>query len=305
MTARGGVSFALNAFLETERKKVEEALAEALDELLPEFPGPTREAVRHGVTTGGKRLRPILCVSAYGAAGGTDPSGALRLAASLELIHAYSLMHDDLPCMDDAPLRRGRPTPHTLHGEEATMLGGAALIPAAHLHAWRACARMGLDESMGRQVVRALAAASGGEGMVGGQVLDLLGEGVELKLEELDRLHAMKTGALLTASLRIGALAAEASPATLRALVEYGHAIGLAFQVTDDILDATSDVGALGKEPSDADLAKSTYVSLLGVEPARAAADDLVQRALEALGASGILSPALEALARYTVHRAH
>lgn len=299
--------FDLARFLEGERDRVDAALARALDDLLPLMAPDVRGPVRDGVTAGGKRLRPILCLTAYEAirgGGQTRPEGGIdALAVSLELVHAYSLMHDDLPCMDDAPLRRGRPTPHTVHGESATMRGGAALIPAAHLQAWRAAGAMGLPDGVRRELVTTLARAAGGEGMVGGQALDLLGEGRSLAREALDELHRRKTGALLTASLRMGGLAAEAASGPLGALEAYGRAIGLAFQIADDVLDATADARALGKNPSDEALDKSTYVGLLGVDGARDEAEALVHEAISHLDAAGIESLALRALARYVVSR--
>jgi geranylgeranyl pyrophosphate synthase len=295
--------FDLERFLRRERERVEKALERALADLLPLLPPAVRGAVRDGVTAGGKRLRPILCLTAYAAAGGRDEAEIPALAVSLELVHAYSLMHDDLPCMDDAPLRRGRPTPHTIHGEEATVRGAAALIPAAHLQAWRAGGAMGLPDEVRRELVATLARASGGDGMVGGQALDLLGEGRSLGREALDGLHRRKTGALLTASLRMGGLAAEASAPALAGLEAYGRAVGLAFQIADDVLDATADADRLGKNPSDAALEKSTYVALLGVEGARAEAAALVETALARLADAGLEAPALEGLARYVVSR--
>ncbi|TVP47062.1 MAG: polyprenyl synthetase family protein [Gemmatimonadales bacterium] len=316
--AKAQPSFDLDRFLHAERARVEVALEAALGRVLPRLDAALRGPVRQGVTTGGKRLRPILCVEAWRAsaveaqaadaaagetAGEAGDEAIYAVAASLELVHAYSLMHDDLPSMDNAPLRRGLPTPHMTWGEEATTLGGAALIPAAGLEVWEASGRMNLPDPDRRELLRTLARAAGAGGMVGGQALDLEGEGRALGLEELDALHRAKTGALLTASLRMGALAARAPVSRLAALEAYGRAIGLAFQVADDILDATASAEALGKNPSDATLDKSTYVRHLGVEGARAEARKLVAEAIEALADGGVASPALVALARYVVER--
>ncbi len=292
----------LKEFLSVERERVEDALGRALAQLGPKVPDQLRGAFQHGVTGGGKRLRPILCVAAYRAAGGTDPA-IYDLAVSLELIHAYSLMHDDLPCMDDADLRRGEPTTHRVHGEERTTVAGTLLIPGASLQAYRAAESMGIPEPVRRDLVGELSRASGGGGMVGGQVLDLLGEEEELGAPELDDLHRRKTGALLRASLRMGGIAADVPPEGLDGLDRYGATIGLAFQIADDVLDATASAEELGKNPSDAELGKSTYVSLFGVEEAGRKARELVSAGVDALKAGGLASPELEALARYIVER--
>ena len=289
-------------FLARERVRVEESLREALADLLPRVPQAHREALGHGVLSGGKRLRPILCVAAYRAAGGRD-EGIYALAASLELIHAYSLMHDDLPCMDDAELRRGEPTTHKLHGEGATMVAGALLIPLAARQAWVSARGMGLGPEEGRALVAELSRAAGGGGMVGGQFLDLLGEERSLSAPELDDLHRRKTGALLRAALRMGGVAARADETIIESLDAYGAAIGLAFQIADDLLDATSTAQDLGKNPSDAALGKSTYVTLFGVEEAGRRANVLVETAVSALKKGGLQAPELEALARYIVER--
>lgn len=295
--------FDVQAFLAEQGPAVEEALERALLALLPALPEALRGPLRHGVMSGGKRLRPILCVAAYEACGGEVSDATYDLAVSLELIHAYSLMHDDLPCMDDADLRRGTPTPHTLFGEAETARAALALIPAASGQAWRACLELGCDEGVARQVVLELNRAAGAGGMVGGQVLDLFGEDQTLDAEELDGLHRRKTGALLTCSLVVGGLAAGAKERTLGALERYARAIGLAFQVADDLLDATASAGDLGKNPSDAALGKSTYVSLYGLEEAGRRAGELVAEARRALEEAGVHAPALEALASYIVSR--
>jgi len=293
----------LVALLEAERVRVEAALERALAALDADFRGDLRAAVRHGVLSGGKRLRPILCVRAYEACGGSMGPAAYDLAVALELIHAYSLMHDDLPSMDDAALRRGRPTTHRAHGEEVTMRAGAALIPAAGLQARAACRALGCPPDRTRAVAEALLEAAGAGGMVGGQWADLLGEGRSLSASELDDLHRRKTGALLAASLTMGALAAGAPAKLVDALDEYGRAIGLAFQIADDILDATQAAETLGKNPSDAALGKSTYVSLHGLANARALAQGEADRAVRALTGAGIRAPALVALAAYVIER--
>lgn len=322
----------LSDYLATEVARVEQALERSLGRLESRFggagrvergglerrpsdgtrAGPARRrlldpdvlsAIHHGVLTGGKRLRPVLCVTAYGACGGDRSDAVYDLGAAIEMIHAYSLMHDDLPCMDDAELRRGRPTVHRVYGEESTMLAGWALIPVAAMQALEACMALGCDLDRSRRVVRRLLEAAGAGGMVGGQWLDLLGEGRALGPAELDGLHRRKTGALLAASLVVGATAAGASRATVDALRDYGRAVGLAFQIADDILDATSSAEALGKNPSDAHLDKSTYVALHGLEEARWRARGQVDAALAALSGAKIESPALGALARYVVER--
>jgi len=300
----GAVAPDLAGFLAEEGVRVDGALRRALQEMEGALPPPLMAPLRHGVLVGGKRLRPILCVAAYRASGGTEP-GIDDVAAALELIHAYSLMHDDLPCMDDADLRRGRPTPHRVHGVVPTAVAGAALIPAALLHAYRATLRLTRSPVVAARVVREIAGAAGGGGMVGGQALDLLAEGTELTPPALDRLHALKTGALLAASLRVGGIAAGAPEGAVDALDRYGRRVGLAFQIVDDLLDATGSVEELGKNPSDREMGKSTYVSLHGVEYARERAVVQVEAACQALTGAGLDSPLLAALARYMVGRTH
>lgn len=302
--------FDLGAFLADEVPRVDAALDRALAAApVAGLDDAVAAAVAHGVRSGGKRLRPILCVEAWRAAGGPaagvapDDPRAYDLAASLELIHAYSLMHDDLPCMDDADLRRGQPTTWRVHGSAATVQGGVALIPLAARQAWTGALALGCTPDRARDVCRTLLRAAGSEGMVGGQGLDLLGEDRTLESHELDELHAHKTGALLTASLVMGARAAAAPPPVRDALEAFGRHIGLAFQIADDVLDATATAEALGKTPSDADLGKSTYVALHGLAAARARGEEEVGAALSALDGAGIASPALRALARYVVRR--
>ena len=297
--------FDLHQYLACERERVEAALERALSWLARRLPPDVGPAVRHGVLGGGKRLRPILCVTAYRACGGRGDGAAYDLAVSLELIHAYSLMHDDLPCMDDAELRRGRAATHRQHGETTTIVAGATLIPGAALQALRSAEALGCAAPQRERVVVALLEAAGAGGMVGGQWLDLLGEGRSLSQEELDGLHRRKTGALLAAALIMGAAAAGAPAATREALATYGRSVGLAFQITDDILDATSTAEALGKHPSDQDLEKSTYVALHGLESADARARQLAAEARRALQGVGLRDPALTALADYVVDRRH
>ena len=293
----------LDVELAAERERVELALERAVATLARELPADVRDAVAHGVLGGGKRLRPVLCACAYAACDGEPADALYDLAASIEMVHAYSLMHDDLPCMDDADLRRGRPTTHREHGEDVTMRAGAALIPAAALQAWRASLALGLSPGQARRITAALLEASGAGGMVGGQWADLLAEGRALDSMELDALHRRKTGALLAASLVMGGLAADAPETAVAALREYGEAIGLAFQIADDILDATQSAATLGKNPSDAALGKSTYVALHGLEAAEARARAEVARAVGALERVGLEAPRLVALAQFVVAR--
>lgn len=298
----------LPAYLDAEVEEVEAALLRAMSALDAEgvLDGAGHAAIRHGVLSGGKRLRPVLCVAAFRACGGDasgDPPALYDLAVSLEMIHAYSLMHDDLPCMDDAELRRGRPTTHREHGEQVTMTAASALIPIAARQALTASGRLGLDDEDARIVSRCLMEAAGAGGMVGGQWLDLLGEGEALGAEALGDLHRRKTGALLSAALVMGARAAGADPVRVQAMETYGRAIGLAFQIADDILDATASADALGKNPSDTELDKSTYVALHGLDGARVRAREQVDAALQALADARTTSEPLEALAVYVVER--
>lgn len=303
--------FDLEAFLGEEVEQVNIALERALSAPSMERLGPEiRNAVAHGVRSGGKRLRPVLCAEAWrtvrraaGTAVGPTPEAVYDLAVSLELIHAYSLMHDDLPCMDDADLRRGAPTTWAVHGEAATITGGVALIPLAALRTLTAARALNCSDTDARAAVAALLGAAGSGGMVGGQGLDLLGEDRALGSDELDELHAHKTGALLTASLAVGGIAAGADRRQQLALEGYGRHIGLAFQIADDVLDATASAEALGKRPSDSALGKSTYVALHGVDEARRRGVAEVEAGLDALSAAALESPALTALAHYVIER--
>ncbi len=304
------VRFDLGGFLAVERTRVEAALERSMAGLRERADDtPLVEVVEAGVRSGGKRLRPILVVAGHSAVGGATysapgPSEALYdLAVSIELVHAYSLIHDDLPCMDDAPLRRGHPTPHTVFGVVPATRAGALLIPWAAHQCWQATCRLGLEERERREILGALLTAAGSEGMVGGQVVDLESEGVSLDEAKLRALHGMKTGALLAASLDIGALAGGAEPAQRAALAKYGRDLGLAFQIADDVLDRTSTAERLGKAPSDQGFDKSTFVALLGVDGARTRGREVVAGALAALAAAKLTSPALEGLAAYVLER--
>ena len=295
--------FDLTSYLDEQGRRVGQALERALASLTPRVGSSLAAPLRHGLLTDGKRVRPILCVAAYAACGGRIEEGCYDLAASIEMIHAYSLMHDDLPCMDDAELRRGSPTPHRVFGARDTTRAAATLIPGAALQAWRASLELGCTDAVSRGIVRALARAAGAAGMVGGQALDLESEGRILSPDRLNRLHALKTGALLAAAPRIGGLAAAAGRRRIEALDRYGRALGLAFQIADDILDATSSAERLGKHPSDRALGKSTYVSLYGLDGARTRALRQVSLANRALADAGLDSPPMAAIAEYVVHR--
>lgn len=267
---------------------------------------PVASALRYALDTGGKRLRPILCLAAADAVRAEDAEteARLRVAAAIELVHTYSLVHDDLPCMDDDDLRRGRPTPHRVFGTEAAMAAGFALIPHACGILAAGAAKLGLDERACAAAVGELCRGAGAAGMVGGQVLDLEAEGIALDLEGLHGIHAMKTAALFRAALRIGGIVAGAGPAVVDALGRFGDRLGLAFQITDDVLDVTTDARILGKTPGkDAGAAKATFASVLGVEPARRAAAAEAAAATRTLYGAGISGPVLNSLAEFAVSR--
>ena len=293
----------LKEYLGAEMLCVDKALDQAITFIESELESDIGDAIRHGVMSDGKRLRPILCTTAYRECGGRAEKNVYDLSASLEMIHAYSLMHDDLPCMDDAELRRGQATTHSVFGEDVTIRAAAALIPAAARQALQFARKLECGASGAAAVVQELLEAAGAGGMVGGQWLDLLGEGQTLNPKELDELHRRKTGALLTASLVMGALAAAAEKETVSALASYGHSIGLAFQITDDVLDATQSAELLGKNPSDVDLDKSTYVGLYGLDQAKEHARERIADALGALESIDIDAPVLTVLARYVIER--
>jgi len=257
---------------------------EALDRWLPPadaVPARLHESMRYSVCAGGKRIRPALCLmiaEGFGVAG----NGPMRAACALELLHTYSLIHDDLPAMDDDDLRRGRPTNHKVFGEATAILAGDALLTLAFEWMARIADH---DVPAGRAVsaVKAFAEAAGHAGMVGGQMLDIDAENGEVTIDALRRIHRLKTGALLTASVRIGGILGGADPDEMRKLTEYGRHIGLLFQIVDDILDVEGDASALGKTPgSDTRLGKATYPALLGMEGAKREADRVRDEALKA-----------------------
>lgn len=272
----------------------------ALGGLLSETAGPSellQEALKYSLLNGGKRLRPLL-VYATGQALGANLNHCDRPAMAVELIHAYSLVHDDLPAMDDDDLRRGRPTCHKAFDEATAILTGDALQTLAFEAL--ACDQQPAALAM----VKTLAQASGTQGMVAGQMLDLQGEGKQLSLEELQSLHSHKTGALIRAAVRMGGLAAGANANVLATLDTYATALGLAFQVQDDLLDVKGDEATLGKKTgSDALLNKATYPSLLGIEGAEQRAQELVQQACGSLNNLSGEWGSLVELANWSINR--
>ena len=287
---------------DTERESVERRLEEICVTYLPTVPAGIADAIRYGLKSPGKRIRPLLVIYAYRAVGGSGD--ASLLACGPEIIHAYSLVHDDLPCMDDDDMRRGRPAVHKVYGSRTAIMAGVAMIPVAALVVRDAARGMRLPLEVGVKLLRTLLEAGGVSGMIGGQSRDLAAEGLSLSLEEREEVHRAKTGALIVASLGMGALAAGASPEEVAALERYGRAIGLAFQIMDDVLDVTSTTSALGKTTGrDATLGKSTYPALLGVDGAQTRARALIDDGLDALAEQRLLTQELSQVANFMVTR--
>ena len=281
------------------------AVEQALDAwVTADAPASLGAAMRYAVLDGGKRLRPLLVCAASDAVGG-DPAAAMRAACAVELIHAYSLVHDDLPSMDNDVLRRGKPTVHVAFGEACALLAGDALQALAFELLTPD------DGSVAPQVqarlCRLLAVAAGHAGMAGGQAIDLASVARQLSRDELQHMHRLKTGALLQGSVLMGAACGQADGRALTALTSYGAALGLAFQVVDDILDVTSDSATLGKTAGkDAAQDKPTYVSLMGLADAQTYAQSLLNEAQQALADSGLADiGALRALADRVVNRSN
>jgi len=284
------------------RGSIGAALGSICERYLGDISSPVSDAIRYSLLGEGKRMRGILFLSAFEAAGGRG-DGA-DLAAAIEVVHAYSLVHDDLPCMDDDDVRRGRPTVHKVYGVAAATAAGLAMVPLAARCAADAARALGLDDTEVGAIVGELMRASGAGGMIGGQLLDLEGEGRPLALADLERIHRAKTGALITAAATLGGRAASAPGVRLEALATYGAAVGLAFQIADDVLDVTATTDQLGKTAGrDLALRKSTYPALLGVDGAQARAAALIDDGCRALERLGLLTPTLERIARFTVER--
>lgn len=295
------VSAGLTEFLEQERVAADAKLAEIATGI--QAGGVVAQAMRYALAGGGKRMRPALCVACYRAAGGDDV--AIRgLGAALEIIHTYSLVHDDLPCMDNDDFRRGRETTHRVYGVAAAALAGAALIPVAFRVADEALHELGVSAAAREQAHRLLADAAGANGMVGGQLLDLQGEAGNTGLEQLEQIHSSKTGALIAAACVLGGVAAGAPDRVLDAFRQYGRHLGLAFQIADDVLDETASSAQLGKTPGkDRQGAKATYPALLGLDGARERARLERERAVAALREAGLQDALLQDLAAFAIQR--
>jgi geranylgeranyl diphosphate synthase type II len=287
---------------EAERGDIERRLDDICSTYLPVLPSPIADAIRYGLKSPGKRLRPLLLLFAYRAAGGTRD--AAMLACATEVIHAYSLMHDDLPCMDDDDMRRGRPSVHRVHGSRTAILAGVTMIPLAARIVRDSARAMMLTEERARKILDTLLEGGGASGMIGGQLRDLAGEGLSLSLEEREAIHSAKTGALIVASVQMGALAAGAGSARLAAFEHYGRSVGLAFQIMDDVLDLTSTPTVMGKTTGrDAVLGKSTYPALLGIDGARTRAQTLIEDGLESLAEHKLLTQELSQVANFMLTR--
>lgn len=283
----------VNEFVNASKLRVEAVL----DKVLPSVshtPGTLHEAMRYSMMAGGKRLRPALCYAAFEDCGGQGEAADFG-AAALEMVHTFSLIHDDLPCMDDDDFRRGMPTCHKKFDEAMAVLAGDALS----ILAFQVLARAGNAEA-----VLVLAEALGSDGMLGGQVVDIQSEGKPCTLETVEYIHVHKTSALIEASLELGAVLAGADAERRKLYRDYGRAIGLAFQIVDDILDIESSTEALGKDVgSDVENQKATYPAVVGLDESKKQARLLVERAVELAGRMGPRSSVLADLARFIVER--
>lgn len=289
--------------LDTYRKQISDRVDEELDQVLPpagETPRMLHEAMRYSVLGGGKRIRPILCAATAEATGGLVDV-AIRPGAAIELLHCYTLVHDDLPAMDDDDLRRGAPTTHKKFGEANAILAGDALLTLA-FEVLASCVPQAPYSPA--ELVLELASAAGSRGVVGGQCEDLAHENIGPSKEALHYIHTHKTAALIRASCRMGAISAGAAREHVDTAGRFGEDIGLAFQVVDDILNVTSSAEELGKAVgSDADRGKTTYVALHGLEEAKSLARDLLDRAMSCVDTLPGSTDVLEALARFVVER--
>ncbi len=284
--------------LQPWREQIDAALAEYTS-LPSDCPSGLREAMQYSLLAPGKRLRPLLVLMACEACGGA-PQAALPAACAVEMIHAYSLIHDDLPAMDDDDLRRGRPTCHKAFGEATAILAGDGLLTLA----FQVLAEHVQPPQVAARCCAELARAAGATGMVGGQADDLLADTLPQSVETLEAIHRRKTGAMFLVSLRLGARVAGAKAEQLRALEIYGRSLGLAFQVTDDLLDVAGDEQVVGKRVGkDHDRGKLTFPGLVGVEASQRRAQTLVDEACQALAVFDSRAGSLEALARYVVER--
>jgi geranylgeranyl diphosphate synthase type II len=283
----------------TRQKKVDAALHKFLPPAATK-PKTIHQAMRYSIFAGGKRLRPVICLATAEVISGKSDD-ALPLACAVECIHTYSLIHDDLPCMDNDDFRRGKPTSHKVYGEAIAVLAGDALLTiafemAASCRAWPRYSHA--------DVIHELAVAAGSQALIGGQVADAEGEGKKISPAELRYIHQNKTAALITSSIRLGAMSANATAKQLANLTEFGQSLGLAFQVIDDILDVTQTTEKLGKSAGkDITAQKATYPALLGLEKAKKEADKLTARARAALKPFGKNAAPLEAIADYLLQR--
>jgi len=292
-------SFDLNSYLSSKRKQINQAL----DSIFANTSNKIVKAMKYSLMAGGKRIRPVLCVAAAETVGGQSQD-VISAACALEMIHTYSLIHDDLPSMDNDDIRRGQPTCHVAFDEATAILAGDALLTLAfevlsstefvqdnHVRNWM-------------NVIHTLSTAAGYKGMIEGQMQDMAGEGHLLCLEDLENMHALKTGALIEASVTVGAILGKGSPDQIQQLKTYSKNIGLAFQVTDDLLDVEGDPNVMGKDAgSDQARSKSTYPALLGIEQSKQFAKKLVNNALKALDYFDNKAQPLRAIAYYIVDR--
>jgi len=291
----------IKAYLRERRGFVDSFLRSYFDDSV--IPASLGETMAYSVFAGGKRVRPLLAVASYEACGGKT-GDIIPYASALELIHTYSLIHDDLPAMDDDDLRRGKPTSHKVFGEGMAILAGDALLTEAFYLLSNTYPPSNVRVRDVLRVIREVALAAGAHGMVGGQVQDILSEGREMDEEDLAFIHAHKTGALITVSVRMGAILGKAGKRKIRALTVFGDNIGLAFQIIDDLLDVRGDSSKLGKPTgSDKKNRKLTYPGLYGIDSSMKKAEDLLQTAISALAPFSAGADPLRELARYILSR--
>jgi geranylgeranyl diphosphate synthase type II len=293
--------FDLKKYIQKKSEAVNDTLAQVLQNSQQDE--TINQAMKYSLMAGGKRIRPALCLAASEAVGG-NPADAMMAACAMEMIHTYSLIHDDLPAMDDDQLRRGKPTCHVAFGEATAILAGDALLTMAFEILASVPFENGVQAAKWLQVIRIIAIAAGARGMIQGQMLDIAAEGRRLSVSDLESMHLLKTGALIEASLQCGALLANANQAQQGHLKTYARNIGLAFQVADDILNVEGNPALMGKAVGTDRLnQKNTYPSLLGLDASKQFAQKLIRQALQALEAFDNKADPLRALATYIIER--